>query len=93
MDQKEAFQILGTYLAKYQTQEYTWLAAKVGAVEVYQVQGESNTEYQIEVEILWDDKDKRTIRVLGGIDDGGWRAFVPLCRSVLIQPEPSHREE
>jgi hypothetical protein len=37
-------------------------------------------------QFFWDDKRKRNVRVIGSIDDGGIRAFVPLTRSLLISP-------
>ena len=48
--------------------------------------GASGTRYHVEVQFFWDDEPKRTIRVVGSIDDGGMRAFMPLTESVLVSP-------
>jgi hypothetical protein len=48
--------------------------------------GPSGTIYQIEVSFLWDDGPRQHVRVMASIDDGGWRAFVPLTRSFVKGP-------
>ena len=42
--------------------------------------------YQIEIEAFWDSEPGGDIRVLGSIDDGGWRAFAPLCDDFILTP-------
>src|SRR5438874_858878 len=39
---------------------------------------------RVEVEALWDDRPDGNVRVMGSIDDGGWRAFVPLTESFVM---------
>jgi len=56
-------------------------------VENFEVLDASGTRYQLEVQFFWDDERKRTIRVVGLIDDGGVRAFMPLTETVLISPD------
>ena len=56
-----------------------------------EVRGPSGVEYQIEVDILWDDEPGRALRVAGSIDDGGWRAFSPLCDDFLLEPDGTLR--
>ena len=53
-------------------------------VEAYEVRGVSGTAYQIEIQFFWDGKPGDTIQVMGSIDDGGIRAFVPLTDSSLV---------
>jgi hypothetical protein len=53
---------------------HRWVDSPATA-EVVAVSGE---RYQIEVQVFWDASEKRTLRVLGSIDDGGWRALLPL---------------
>lgn len=48
--------------------------------------GDSGTDYQIEIEVMWDGKGGGDLRVLGSIDDGGVRAFCPLCDSFIVTP-------
>jgi hypothetical protein len=54
--------------------------------EHLEVSGPTGTRYGVEVQFLWDDKEKQTIRILGSIDDGGLRAFFPMTESLLISP-------
>lgn len=53
----------------------------------YEVRGPSGTLYQIEIEAFWDDKQSGNIRVMGSIDDGGLRAFVPLSEDFIKNPK------
>jgi hypothetical protein len=39
------------------------------------------------VEVHWDDRPGGALRVLGTIDDGGWRALKPLCDDLLLAPD------
>ena len=49
--------------------------------------------YQIEIQVFWDDKPKGDVRVAGSIDDGGWRAYLPLCRDFIMAPDNSFVDE
>jgi hypothetical protein len=55
-------------------------------VETLEIRGGSGTAYQVEVQFIWDDVKRRIVRVVGSIDDGGIRAFVPLTETLLISP-------
>ena len=44
-------------------------------------------QYQIEIQITWDHKPGGDVRVLAAIDDGGWRAFMPLSADLILTPE------
>jgi HNH endonuclease len=89
MDKSEAQKILGEQLARFSS--YTELVPLVEAerVENFEVRGASGTKYQVEVQFFWDDKRRRVVRVVGSIDDGGIRAFVPLTQTLLISPPES----
>lgn len=65
------------------------LASLVGEPETFTVHGPSGAEYQVEIEALWDDEAGKNLRVLGSIDDGGFRGLVPLCDDFIITPEGS----
>ena len=49
------------------------------------VTGESGTEYQVEVQMIWDRCFDGPIKVLGSVDDGRLRAFKPLSQSFIIE--------
>jgi hypothetical protein len=86
MNSSEAGSILRAHLAQYAQRGYSELVLHVntGAVATSEVLGASGTRYQLEIECVWDRKPGGGIRILGSIDDGGLRAFVPLSRSELI---------
>ena len=56
--------------------------------EFCEVLGPSGTKYKIEVEAVWDSGTKGgDLRVIGSIDDGGWRAFHPIGRDFIMAPD------
>lgn len=85
MDRSEALKLLNTKLDDYRKLSYSEVAAKIGDEEVVEVTGPSGTVYQIEIQIVWDEKPNGDVRVLGAIDDGGWRAFLPLTSDVIVK--------
>jgi hypothetical protein len=87
MDKQEANTLLTTKLRKYRRLAYEELVAKIGDVDCLEVTGSSNVEYQIEVQFLWDGEADGNVRVMGSIDDGGLRAFMPLCDGFIIAPD------
>ena len=84
MDQAEAQAILAEQLARFGS--YVELLPLVAAQrgETWQVRGARGADYQIEIQCFWDDYAGGDIRVLGSIDAGGWRAFLPLTKDVLV---------
>ena len=64
------------------------LTAVPGVSEVASIGGFVK-QYQVEVEAFWDGKPGANIRVLISIDDGGWRAYCPVCESFMIAPDDS----
>jgi hypothetical protein len=88
MDKKEALAVLERKLAEYRKLSYDDLAARIGDDEQCEVTGPSGTEYQIEVQFLWDGPPDGDIRVFGGIDDGKLlTAFRPVCSSIIMTPD------
>lgn len=75
MDKEEATKLLTNKLAEYRELSYDQLVAKIGNDDYLEVIGASGTEYQIEVQFMWDRKPGGDVRVSDGIDDGGLRAF------------------
>ena len=53
----------------------------------FEVEAESGTWYQGGIQVFWDDKPDGAIRVMASIDDGGWRAFVPLTDDFILAPD------
>lgn len=88
MDKVEARQVLAGKIAQLRRRSYTDLL-RFMEPEGLEVAGPSGTIYQLEVQAFWDDKRSRHLRVLASIDDGGWRAFAPLCEDFIIAPDGS----
>lgn len=87
MDKQEALILLETKLGEYRRQSYAELRARIGQEEHLDIVGTSGVQYQVEVQVFWDHKPEGQIRVLGSVDDSGWRAWLPLCRDFLVAPE------
>jgi hypothetical protein len=86
MDNREAKELLTKKLAEYRSFSYASLVAKLGDIDCLEVTGQSGAEYHIEVQFLWDGKPDGDVRVMAGIDDGGLRAFIPLCEDFIMTP-------
>jgi hypothetical protein len=90
MDKSEAQKVLSEQLSRFSQRSYSELVPLVESshVEDFEVRGASGATYQVEVQFFWDDKPRGVIRVVGSIDDGGIRAFVPLTQTFLVsRPE------
>jgi hypothetical protein len=87
MNDQEARRALHEILNRYRLRTYAELAMLVGNQETFEVPGESGANYQIEIQAVWEDKTRKIIRVLGAIDDGGVRAFMPVSDDFLITPD------
>jgi len=89
MDQIEAMQILRSNLASYESLSYPELVSMIGNVRTLQLTAPSGRSYNIEVQIMWDDMAKRTLRILGAVDDGGlWHSMSPLTDDIIVYPPP-----
>lgn len=84
MNKAEANQILEDVLRPYGQMSRDELLGRLGHVDCSEVTGGSGTQYLIEVQILFDDKNKRTLRIVGSIDDGGLRSLFPITHSLLV---------
>lgn len=43
--------------------------------------------YLIKIQVFWDDQDEGDIRVIGAIDDGGWRSLYPITEDFIARRE------
>ena len=84
MNKQEAQSLLRKTLKRYRKLSYDELRDMMGKIDILEVEGETGTQYQVEVQVFWDNKRKQNIRVLGAIDDGGWRAFLPITDSFIV---------
>ena len=90
MNTVEAKSLLEKELSRYRQRSYTELLSLLDQPETFERVSQSGAIYQIEMQVFFDDDTNRsTLRVSGAIDDGGWRAFRPLCDDFLIAPDGS----
>lgn len=88
MNTLEARALLAKELDSWRQRPYPALASLVGGEPVpRQVLGEEKDRYQLEIQVFWDSSPGGDVRVLGAIDDGGFRAFVPLTDSFIMAPD------
>jgi hypothetical protein len=62
-------------LNPWRTRSDQELADRIGETDRLEVSGSSETQYQVTIQVFWDSKPHGDLRVVGSIDDGGWRAF------------------
>lgn len=92
MDKREAKAILRDRLQHLKQFPYAELRRRVldpACCEHGEVMGSSGVTYQFSVQAFWDDKKEGRIRVMASIDDGGWRAFLPMTDDFIIAPDGS----
>ena len=86
MDTEEAKSILSKLLGEYRAKSYGELVRLLKAQDTSEVDSESGERYQVEFQAVWDDKEGGNLRVVGSIDDGRKRAFMPLTDDFIIDP-------
>ena len=87
MNKVEARRLLHDQLQPWRERSYADLRSEIGASRHFERTGQSGTSYQGSVSVFWDDKPNGAIRVAASIDDGGWRAFVPLTDDFILAPD------
>lgn len=94
MDNEEAIRLLEAELVMFRQESYDKLVSRMSAESLaFKRVAPSGAKYQVEIQVFWDDRRNGNIRVMGSIDDGGWRAFVPLCRAFIRAPDGSFVSE
>jgi len=90
MNKQEAKVLLARELGGWRRRSYADLASTVGDEPVTgELLGEGGDRYQFEIEVFWDRGTEGDVRVLGAIDDGGFRAFFPLADNFIMAPDGS----
>jgi hypothetical protein len=87
MNNAEAREVLAQHLAHYRTLSYDELVRRQGRVETAELTAASEQTYQLDVQFFWDHRKGGAIRVLGAVDDGGWRTFRPLTEDFIVGPD------
>jgi hypothetical protein len=87
MNKAEAKSLLSQELSRYRELPYAELFALIDHSETLERIAPSGAVYQIEMQVFVDDASRQTLLVIGSIDDGGWRAFSPLCEDFILAPD------
>jgi hypothetical protein len=84
--------LLDTAMRAHEALSYAELAGRIGRVHTRTERGSDGRTYQIEIEAEWDDQPGGAVRVVGAIDDGSFRTFLPLSDEFIVAPDGSlHR--
>ena len=84
MNNDEALRVLQEELAIFRAESYDDLVRRIsGGSFDCERSATSGAKYQVEVQFFWDNRPGGNVRVIGSIDNGGWRAFLPLSRSFI----------
>jgi len=86
MDTTEAKTILSNLLEDYRAKSYGDLKTLLSAQDVFEVEADSGTKYQVEFQAVWDGEADGNLRVIGSIDDGGKQAFMPFTDDFIMSP-------
>jgi hypothetical protein len=90
VNDKEARGLLKAHLERYRAAPYRDLVALVArGPDTEEIEGASAARYQIEVAAVWDGPAGGDLWIIGSIDDGGWRAFLPVTESFIARPDKS----
>ena len=87
MDRAEAKSIVAKELTEIAARPYDDLVLLIDNPDVKRIGGDSGANYQIEFNVFWDSKPIANLRIMASIDDGGWRAILPLTESLIMKPD------
>lgn len=87
MNKGQAKKIIQADLESYRAKPYSELVQMIDAQPITkEFTSTDGKRYQIEIQAFWDDKPNGNIRIVGAIDDGGWRSYVPLTDDFIKSP-------
>lgn len=87
MNREEAKAILSRELGVYRERRYSELLYLLNSQDTKEVIAVSGKKYQLEFQAVLDDSTNKDLRVMGAIDDLGFRALAPLTEDFIISPE------
>jgi hypothetical protein len=94
MNKAEARELLASVLLPLRGEAYEQLVSRyLDQSETVTVVGPSGVEYQIELQAFWDGDKPGPLRVMGAVDDGGWRTFKPLTSGFIMASDGSFIDE
>ena len=84
MDENEASQLLEAQLQEWRCRSYGELSGEVGRWRRFETTGRSGEHYEGVIQVFWLGAARNAVKVVGSIDDGGWRTFVPLTKEFAV---------
>jgi hypothetical protein len=87
MDHDEASALLHAHLEPLRQSSYAELSTLLHKPRTCELSGASGAVYQVEVLVYWDDRPGGALRVIGSIDDCGWRAWMPCTDDFVLAPD------
>jgi hypothetical protein len=85
MNNEIALSLLHAALAEYRALTYEELAQRAAADDHRDVTGPDGRTYQVEVQVIREGRGPGPLHVVGTVDDGGWRAFLPLHVGFMVR--------
>jgi hypothetical protein len=86
VNEQAALECLATESAELKALTYDRLTALVDEPRSKWVTGPDGRKYQLEIQVFWEFKGSKNLRVMLSADDGGWRAFLPVTDSFIVSP-------
>lgn len=94
MNQKEAKQILDSIVGQYHKKSYAELVELInGDIGFFHVKGESGREYEIEIDVFWENKERGNVRFDAILDTGVISSFFPMRETFIKNPQDEFVEE
>ena len=87
MDRDEARLLLETQVEEWRHRSYAELSREVGHWRRFETTGPSGQHYEGHIQVFWQSAVQGPVKVIGSIDDGGWRTFVPLMTDFIVTPD------
>ena len=86
MDRNEAGQLLEAQLEEWRRRPYAEVSREVGRWRRFETRGPSGERYEGVIQVFWLGAAEGPVKVVGSIDDGGWRTFVPVIKDFTVMP-------
>ena len=84
MDENEASQLLEAQLQEWRCRSYGELSGEAGRWRRFETTGRSGEHDQGVIQGFRLGAARNAVKVVGSIDDGGWRTFVPLTKVFAV---------
>lgn len=84
MNKKEATTLLREKINELRAAPYSELVELIGTDDIDEVLSASGKTYYLEATAFWDDRRRGHVRVVVSIDDGGFRAYMPLTNDFIL---------